>query len=614
MKQDHVITRYSLKAYNKKVASQTRSVEDVLVVLIMAVMVILPVIQIFSRFFFNFTIVGATDYLKQGTLWVAFAGASLAMRENRHLKLSTGTEFLKGSAGAAAKVFHKSISLAVIAAFVIACISLIAVEKKGAALAAPFLPVWVSQLVMPIFVGLMGVRLIDDIRKLQTKSFIFIIAAFLLLLVGLWPEDTSQIFFLPGLAVIILSVILGAPLFVLLGGTALLLFFLDGNPLSVVPAEAYRIASSPTLPTIPLFTLTGYILADAGTSKRLIRLFQALFGWMPGGIAVATVVVCAFFATFTGASSITILALGGLLFPIMIKDNYPEKFSIGLITASGSIGLLFPPALPIILYAVIAATPINKMFLAGILPGSLIILLMSVYAIFIIRKQKGDTVPFSFHNLLRAANEAKWELLLPILIIFGIFGGFTTLVEAAALSALYAVVVACFIHKEILFRKDLPKTILKCTSLVGGIMIVLSFAFGFTSYLIDAEIPSLLFEWVRSNIESKLVFLIVLNLFLVLTGCVMDIFSAIVVVVPLIIPMATSFGVDPVHLGIIFLVNLELGYLTPPVGLNLFLAAFRFEKPLIQIYKTVWPFLLIRAAVVLLVTYIPWLSLWLAGL
>ncbi len=579
-------------------------------VALLLAMVLLPILSSLLRTFTSIRLIGAAEYLQHCTLWIAFIGAALASRRGRHLRLSTGAQFLKGRVRTVVEVFQTSVSVAVVAAFVVAGLALVKVEKTAGETVAPFLPTWIAQSAMPFFMLLTGVRLVSRSRG-GWKAKIGILLTMILILAMNWvPEPMRPSLLAPGLFILIAAVLLGAPLFVLLGGAGLFLFFLDGTPISMVPAGAYSIVSSPVLPTIPLFTLAGYVLADGGASQRLVGLFRILFGWMRGGVAVATILVCAFFTTFTGASSVTILALGGILFPILLKESYPEKFSLGLITASGSVGMLFPPALPVILYGVVAATPINKMFVAGIIPGLLLVSLMASYGI--VSSQKSGAALLSGRpreKLWPALKKAKWDLLLPILVVVGIFGGFTTLVETAALTAFYAIAVECFVHRTLKLGSTLLRTMIKCAVLVGGVLIILGLAFGFTSYLIDAQAPDRLFDWVHAHISSKIAFLIVLNLFLIVAGCIMDIFSALVVIVPIMIPIATAYGIDPVHLGIIFLVNLELGYLTPPVGLNLFLSAYRFGLPLARVYRTVWPFILIRVAVLAAVTYLPWISL-----
>ncbi|MBF0433589.1 MAG: TRAP transporter large permease subunit, partial [Fibrobacteria bacterium] len=553
-------------------------------ILVFSVMVLLACFQIVTRKFFNYSVLGVSEYLQHGTLWLTFAGASLAAHRGRHLKLSTGV-FLPGRFKNATRVFHASTTLLVFIAFCIGGISLAIMEMENPITVAPFLPTWGALLCMPVFLLIAGIRIFYR----QSKTWYFFVAIIfctaILMCIGFVPPDNRAWLVVPGLIILVLAVLSGAPLFVFLGGSGLLLFFTADIPLSAVPSETYRMVASPNLPTIPLFTLAGCILADGGASGRLVGLFRSLFGWMPGGIAIAATVVCAFFTTFTGASGVTILALGGILLPILLKEKYNGKFSLGLVTSSGSVGLLFPPALPIILYAVVAGIPIDKMFIAGLTPGLLLLFFTIGYAIYIYKKEKIRPIPFSFPNILEALKVAKWDIAIPFIILFGIFGGLATVVETAAVTVLYTVCIECFVHRKLSLFHDLPRTITKAVILIGGIMIILGFAFGFTSYLVDAEIPSFILEWVENTFSSKILFLIALNIFLVLVGCIMDIFSAIVVIVPIMIPLAALFGIDPVHLGIIFLVNMELGYLTPPVGLNLFLAAFRFSKPLTEIYR-----------------------------
>jgi len=371
-----------------------------------------------------------------------------------------------------------------------------------------------------------------------------------------------------------------------------------------------RLANTSTLIAIPLFTFAGYILAESNAPKRLVNLTQALFGWIPGGLAIVVLISCAIFTAFTGASGITIVALGGLVFPALIKANYSEKFSLGLVTTSGSLGLLFPPSLPLILYAFVAQVDVDKLFIAGIIPGILLILLLSTFSV--IKNYKTiQTQKFSPQNLLRATIDAIWEIPLPLLIIGGIYAGIFTVIEASAITAVYVLLVEFFIYKDLNLKKDLPKIMKESMILVGGILIILASALGLTSYLIDEQIPMKIFEFIQKYISSKYTFLLLLNLFLLVVGMLMDIFSAIIVVVPIITPIALKFGVDPIHLGIIFLTNLEIGYLTPPVGLNLFISSFRFEKPIIKIYLATLPFIFMLFIALLIITYVPEISLFL---
>ncbi|MCX7836285.1 MAG: TRAP transporter large permease subunit [bacterium] len=406
---------------------------------------------------------------------------------------------------------------------------------------------------------------------------------------------------------LILSALLGLPLFALFAGLALLLFQNANINSAAVIIEFYRLANTPMLVAIPLFTFAGYLLAYSDAPKRLIQFSQTWIGWLPGGLAFVTILTCAVFTAFTGASGVTIIALGGLLLPMLLQDQYKEKFSIGLITSTGSIGLLFPPSLPVILYGIVGKTSVDQLFIAGILPGILLITLIAIYSVNTSRNIQ--TYQFEWNKALTALKLAKWELPLPIIVLVGIYGGFFTVTEAAAITAAYVFVVEVWVHKEIQLVKDVPRIAKESMVLVGGILIILGSALGFTNYLIDEQVPNKIFEWMKPIIQNKWLFLLILNLFLIIVGMLMDIFSAIVVVVPLIIPIAQQFQIDPIHLGIIFLTNLEIGYLTPPVGLNLFMASFRFQKPLLNLYTSTFPFLILMIIALMMITYIPALSL-----
>ncbi len=414
--------------------------------------------------------------------------------------------------------------------------------------------------------------------------------------------------------VLIVLALLGAPLFTIIGAIALYLFTNSGIDTSAVIIELYRIAETPTLVAIPLFTFAGYMLAESRSAQRLVNCAQALFGWFRGGLAIVVLLTCAFFTAFTGASGVTIIALGGLLFPMLLKEQYPEKFSLGLITAAGSIGLLFPPSLPIIIYGMTAETSIDKLFAAGVIPGFILILILSVYSIWIGKKANVPRVPFVLRNALVAIKEAAWELPIPFIIVGGIYSGFITATEAAAVTAMYIFVVEFFIYRDLSIKKDLPRVMTESMMLVGAIIAIIGVALGLTNYLVDEQVPQQLFELVQEHVSSPLTFLLILNGFLILVGMMMDIFSAILVVVPLILPIAKAFGVEPVHLGIIFLTNLEIGYITPPVGLNLFMSSLRFDKPVLKIASAVLIFILLETIALLLITYVPELSLWLVNL
>lgn len=408
---------------------------------------------------------------------------------------------------------------------------------------------------------------------------------------------------------IVLLAILGVPLFIIMSLAALVAFSYSGVEVSAVAQEFYRISSAPTLMTIPLFTFAGYLMAESQSPKRLLRLAETGLGWMPGGISIVALVVCAFFTAFTGASGVTIIALGGLIYPILKQDGYSEKYTLGMITASGSLGLLFPPSLPIILYGLVAKVDIDKLFKAGIVPGFVILIILALWAIYNSPKENRQKHVFNLKDFLSAVKDAWLEAILPVAVLVGIYGGIVTVTEAAAFTALYIFIIEVFIYKDLSLTKDVPKIILESMSLVGGILLILCCALGFTNFLVDEEVPMKIFALMKVYLKDKYSFLLFLNIFLLIVGCLMDIFSAIIVVVPLIIPIANDFGVDPVHLAIIFLANLEIGYLTPPVGINLFIGSFRFGKPITELYRASVPFLILLIVALLIITYVPALSL-----
>ncbi|HCQ97794.1 MAG TPA: C4-dicarboxylate ABC transporter [Acidobacteria bacterium] len=413
----------------------------------------------------------------------------------------------------------------------------------------------------------------------------------------------------PLLSIVVVAAVLGAPIFTILGGAAVLLYMGDGDLPVIVAIETYGLNTSPHLPAIPLFTLAGFVLAQGNASERLLRVFRAGVGWIPGGTAIICVVLCAFFTVFTGGSGVTILALGGLLFPALLKDGYRERFSLGLLTASGSLGLLFPPAMPLILYAIVAQVAPDDLFVAGIVPGVLLVMLAAAWGVREGLITGAGRRKFVGPELRSALWEAKWELSIPFVVLGVLFSGSATLVETAAFTALYAAIIQGVVHRDFTLGRGLHQAFSECVVLVGGVLIILGVAVGFTAYLYDADVPFRLVDWANENVGSRLMFLFGLNIFLLLVGCVMDIFSATFVVVPLIVPVAEQFGVHPLHLGIIFIANLELGFLTPPVGLNLFLASYRFDRPLLDVYRASMPLLAILGFGVLIITYVPWLTL-----
>ncbi len=590
------------------VKSFLKAAEDGLSILVLTAMVLLPLIEIVGRRFLGEGIPGSIGYVQHLTLWICFLGGALAARENRHLALSAAPTILKGKWKTVAVVISMAVATAVSGMLTVASAQFVWAERESVSVLGGGVPLWWIQAIMPVGFAAITLRILWQTpggwKGRVVSAAVTLGAAGL----GFLPETMHPSFVWQGIIIVLLATALGAPVFALLGGASLLLFFSETVPIAAIPVEAYRMASSPTLATIPLFTLAGTILAQGGASKRLTRVFRAFFGWLPGGTAVAAVGVSAFFTTFTGASGVTILALGALLFPILLEEKYGERFSEGLLTAAGSLGVVFPPCLPVILYGVISHTAIDQLFLGGLLPGTLLVVMTAAYAVRVGFVAKIEKHRFHYREIASALWQAKWEVILPIVVLAIIFSGYATLVEAAALTALYAFLVEYVIYKDINLRKDVPHVLIDCSIMVGGVLIILAAAMGFTNFLVDAEVPVRAAEWVQARIHSQWTFLLALNFFLLIVGCLMDIFSAIVVVVPLIAPIGDAFGVDPVHLGIIFLVNMQMGFITPPVGMNLFLASFRFKKPLAEIYRASVPFLIVMAIGVLLITYIPALT------
>ena len=417
-----------------------------------------------------------------------------------------------------------------------------------------------------------------------------------------------------GLLLLVLA-LLGAPLFAIIAAAALLGFWHSGVDQSVVAIEIYRVAEMPILIAIPLFTFAGYLLGESQAPRRLVRMTNALIGWMPGGLAVVALVVSALFTAFTGASGVTIVALGALLYPALREAGYSERFSLGLVTVSGSLGLLFAPSLPLILYGVIAqqmdigqVVTVDDLFLAGILPGILMLVLLSTWGFWENRARHLPLTPFSLRALGGAVRESLWEIPLPLLVLGGIYSGAFAVSEAAAVTAMYVLIVEVFIHREIEL-KQLARIMRDSMIMVGSILMILGVSLASTNYLIDAEVPAKLFGFVKAHVADKYTFLLLLNLFLLVLGMMLDIFSALIIMVPLLLPLAMGYGIHPVHLGIIFLANMQVGYFTPPVGMNLFIASIRFDKPVMEIFRSTLPFLFLLLLAVLIITYWPALSL-----
>ena len=416
-------------------------------------------------------------------------------------------------------------------------------------------------------------------------------------------------------SLLILIAFLGAPLFVVILAAAILGFTYSEVDLSVITIELYRITDTPILLALPLFTFAGYLLAEGKTSERLVNLTQAFLGWMPSGLAMVSFITCAFFTAFTGASGVTIVAVGALLYPALVKGGYPDRFSLGLVTTSGSLGLLIPPSLPLILYAIIAQqmgygdeVAIKDLFLAGLLPALLMIVLLSIYSFWSNRSAGISLQKFSWPTAKQAIKEARWEIPLPFFVLGGVYSGFFAISDAAAATALYIFIMEVFLYKEISF-KQLPRIMRDSMIMVGGILLILGVSLAFTNFLVDAEVPATLFNIIQANIDSKITFLILLNIILLALGAILDIFSALIIMIPLILPVAIGYNIHPIHLGIIFLANMQIGYFTPPVGMNLFIASYRFQKPILQLYQATIPFMFVLIIALLIITFVPSLTL-----
>ena len=592
--------------------------EELGAALALALMALLPLAEIVVRPFLTGGIPGSIPFVQHLTLWVAFLGAGIAARQDKLIALATATFIPEGAARRAAQAFAATVGAAVTALLAWSAIDVVAIEMEIGGDIALGIPSWVFQLVLPLAFGVVAVRLAWRAGGWGARA-----VAAVGLLAGVWlsgtgaacaaGEDGSCLLAggagWPWVVLVVLAALAGAPIFTVLAGAAVFLYMVDAFDPAAVPLYAYDLATEPHLPSIPLFTLTGFILAQGQSSERLLRVFRALVGWLPGGTAIVCAVVCAFFTIFTGGSGVTILALGGLLLPALLKDGYRDRFSVGLLTASGSLGLLLPPAMPLILYAIVAQTAPENLFIGGILPGLLLVGLVAAWGMREGWLTGAGRHAFEGAETRRALWAAKWELALPLVVLGALLSGRATLVETAALSALYAALVTGAVHRDFRLRAGLQQAFRECVVLIGGVLIILAVAKGFTAYMVDVDIPFRLLEWTQARIESPLVFLLALNVFLLIVGCLMDIFSAIVVVVPLISAIGAAYGIDPVHLGIIFIANLELGYLTPPVGLNLFLASYRFDRPLLQVYRASVPLLVILGIGVLVITYVPWLTL-----
>jgi tripartite ATP-independent transporter DctM subunit len=582
--------------------------EDLVASLSLLAMAVLPLLEIILRRFFGIGIPGSGPIVQHLTLWVGFLGAAIAAREGKLLALASGTLIPAGRFRRGTEIFASGVAAFVATILAWGGMDLALSESTSGSTIGAGIPTWVAQLVLPLGFALIAVRQVfragDGWNPRILVALGIVAAAAVLAFPGLIEGHPAW----PWLLVIVAAGALGTPIFVILGGAAVILFMTEGITPAAVLVETYALSVSPTLPAIPLFTLAGFLLAEGRASERLLRVFRAWFGWIPGGTAVVCAFLCSFFTVFTGGSGVTILALGGVLFPALVKDGYRERFALGLMTAAGSLGLLLPPALPLILYGVVAQIPIEDLFIGGILPGILLTAMIAAWGVREGIVSKAKRHPFRLREGLTSLWAAKWELAMPLVVLVAMFSGFATAVEAAALVAVYALVVQTAVHHDLSLRRDGLRVFTECTLVVGGVLIILGVAVGFTNYLVGAEVPARMLAWSQQHIGSKFVFLLVLNVFLLAVGWLMEMFAAIVVVVPLIVPLGAAFGINPVHLGIIFIANLELGFLTPLVGINIFLASYRFKRPVLEVCRAALPMMAILGVGVLLITYVPWLT------
>jgi tripartite ATP-independent transporter DctM subunit len=604
--------------------------EEALCYCSLLVLILIPAIEVALRTFFHSGVPDASGILTYMLLVLGMASGMITTKNEEHIAIALVQNF----SGDRVKAPLKAVTncLASFVAAIIACSSVSFIRIGLLGRMVGFVPDKVLALVLPVGYGVTAFRfarqapLKGKARALPFLAMLLgVFCALPVLAKAVWgfapPAFFDSLFDalalaayymrIPGTILLIAAAFVGAPLFIVIGGLSLLLIQGSWGQIDVVPNQVYIALTQDGIIPIPLFTLVGFFLSESKAGERLVQTFQSLFNWFPGGMIVAAVVICAFFTSFTGASGVTIVALGGILYSVLAEHSkYPEKFTIGLLTSSGSIGLLFPPSLPIILVGATTMTNIMHLFLGGIIPGLILVVALIVFGIIASALTKIPLKPFRVTEALRSLKTSAFEIILPFLLIAGFFSGIFSLVEIAAVALIYLFVVEVFIHRDITLS-NLLLLLRKAVPIMGGVLSIIALSMALSYYIVDTQAPDLLAAWMQGAVQSKHVFLLLLNLALLVVGCLMDIFSAILIVLPLIVPLGQAYGIDPVHLGIIFITNLEVGFLTPPVGLNLFLATYRFKKPFTQICRYVLPFLLIQLAVVILVTYVPWLSTYL---
>ncbi|MDR0502693.1 MAG: TRAP transporter large permease subunit [Treponema sp.] len=610
------------------------SIEDIFCIASLTLMALLPVMESVVRLVFKTGVSGSTGLISQMLLFVALFSGMICTRKDSHLSISFVQYLPEGSVKIRLKILGCLISVFIATVIAWSSVSFLKIGLENKVIG--FIHSRVFGLIIPVAFGVIALRFARQTKftgwkiALPVLSIVLgTIASFPVIAKIIWgieamPEAIFNIcddfYYFTWLAKAPLTIILiafalaGTPLFIVIGGLSLLLLHASGGQMDAVSADIYSSLTNRNIIAIPLFTVVGFFLSESRAGERLVNVFRCFFSWLPGGIILMSVVICAFFTSFTGASGVTILALGGILYAILSEHlDYPQKFSIGLITSVGSIGLLFPPSLPLILVGTVTQTNIFHLFLGGIIPGIILVAAMIVFSIIMSHKVKIPVEKFDGRKALSAFKEAYLEILLPILLLVGYFYGILSLTEIGAAAVLYVFIVEVIVHRDIKFS-DIKKIFDKAIPIIGGVLLILAVAKALSYYVVVTQAPANIAAWMHGAFTSKIIFLLLLNIFLLIIGFILDIFSAIIVVLPLIVPLGQAYGIDPVHLGIIFVINLEVGYMTPPVGLNLFLASYRFKRPFVEICRYVFPFLSVRLLVVFLVTYLPWLSTWLVRL
>ncbi|MDR1109091.1 MAG: TRAP transporter large permease subunit [Spirochaetaceae bacterium] len=600
------------------------SVENGVCVLSLVLLALLPVAEAAARIFFSTGISGSSLVMVHLLLWVGMLSGMAATRNEEHLSIALVQYFLGEENKRRIRTLTNLFSAFVVTVIAWTAPAFIRIGLSGRIIG--FLPDRLFALIIPLGYGVIACRFARRTGLLGWKRLFPVLAILLGTLVSFpsiakfiwefdlppWAYDFSDLFYLgawylkiPAVILLLLAALAGTPLFVIMGGMVLLLLTASGSQVDTVATDIYSALTNDNIIAIPLFTLVGFFLSESKAGIRLVETFRSFFSWFPGGMIFATVIICAFFTSFTGASGVTILALGGILYSILSEHSkYPQKFSVGLLTSVGSVGLLFPPSLPLILVGAMAQINVFHIFLGGLIPGLVLVAAVIIFGIIASLKVKIPVEPFNPQRALRSLKGSFLEILLPLFLVISYFTGFLSLVEVGGVAVMYIFITEVLIHRDITLSQ-IPGVFLKSVPIIGGVLAILALSQSLSFYIVDTDVPMLLADWMQATIKSKYLFLLLLNLSLLVVGCLMDIFSAILIVLPLVVPLGLAYGIDPVHLGIIFITNLEVGFLTPPVGLNLFLASYRFKKPFVDICRYVFPFLLIQLVVVFLVTYVP---------